>query len=275
MNMGASKSQPLKSKHILWLDTEGGVRDVPLWDVTIINENLVEATAHRFCSASLATKRGRSRLAKALPSAVFEDSRKSGSTCVLQYKIANGKWMIDSAANVSAELSTLLAGYLLPYKGSVLCAWNLKGHDRHVLARAVGQTTLDKFVLWDALPWFRSNYVLPKNTMASNKAGTPRGVFDVPVIGDAHDSFADAAHMREVVLRAASCLKNDGTMVCLTDYKRKTREEQFKCVQNEIDESVTAAEWHDVVHDAWVKGMIPETVYKPAGVPAKLVVGAV
>ena len=267
--MGAGSSrQALKSKHILWCDTEGGIRNVPLWDVSIINESRESVTAHRFCSVAQATKRGKKILAKALPIEPYMECRKDGGTCMVQYEMKEQKWEIKSCTIMTLPLQAVLKTYLQQYKGSVLTAWNLKGHDRHVLARAVGQDTIQPFVLWDSLPWFRSKYTLPKNTMASAKAGTPRGVFQVPVHGAAHDSLADAAHMRDVVCRAASCLKDDATPICLAAYKGMSRKEQFAAVRREVEIAVAADEWHDVVDKAWTDGMIPPAVYKAAGVAA-------
>ena len=262
--MGVSRSRDVcKLRHVIWCDTEGGVRGVKLWDITCIEETTNGVRAQRLCSPSNATKRGRAQLRNELPNAVYRDSVKSGSTCVVQY---NDKLDATEHSNVGAPLETLLASYLHSRAGSVLVAWNLRGHDKHVLKRAVGNDAVDKMVLWDALPWFRSKYSLPKNTMSSNKVGTPRAVFNVPTRGSAHSSFADAAHMRDVVLRAAYAIRADGGAgkIDIASYRAATRSEQYAAARAEIEETVALAEWHEVVDKAWSDGMVPASVYEVA-----------
>ena len=255
-------AEPQKSKHILWCDTEGGVRDKPLWDATFIDETDGSVVAHRFCSVAYAHKPGRQQLLKTLPADVYSDSLKNKSTCVLQYVVEDDKWTLATSANADMPLALAIGTFLHHYRGSVLCAWNLKGHDRHVLTRALGKTLVDDFVLWDTLQWFRSHYTLPKNTMSSSKAGTPRGLFDVATHGKAHDSFADAAHMRDVVMRAAACLTTEDTAnASLKKYKGKSRVELLEHVWTEVQLNVAAAEWHDVVDKAWANGVVPVAVY--------------
>ena len=157
----------------------------------------------RYCSVQSAPKRGRGRLRKVLPSAVYADLAKSGGACLARYELSGGEWLAREHVVLDSSLPTALAAYLLSIDGSVLAAWNMKGHDRHVLERAVGETVLSGLGLWDPLPWFRSHWGLPKNTLSSCKPGTPRAVFGVNTYGPAHDSMVDAAHMRDVVTRAA------------------------------------------------------------------------
>lgn len=261
MGLVASKSPPV-SRHIIWCDTEGGVRNVKLWDITCIDETAHGVSGYRFCSARDATKRGRSNLCKSLPPAVYQDSVKTGSTCAIRYhRTSCGKWEAEEYTNINIPLPRLLDSYLVSKKGSIVIAWNMRGHDKHVLRRAVGARTLENLTLWDALPWFRSRYQLPKNTMSSSKPGTPRSVFDVPDHGDAHSSLADAAHMRDTVLRAAYCHRLDG-LTDLTAYKRATREEQFDSVCAEVDESTAVEEWCSIADSAWSVGTIPGSIYK-------------
>jgi len=172
--------------------------------------------------------------------------------------LVDGTWKADTHVNVSAGLNPLLAAYLTDRKNSVLVAWNMRGHDKHVLWRAVGKEVIDRMLLFDALPWFRSRYKLPKNTMSSNKAGTPRAVFDVPDYGSAHASLADAAHMREVVLRAAYCWnesKND-----LSAHKSGTALKLFECACTEIENEVALLEWHKVADQPWMGATLPQSV---------------
>ena len=138
--------------------------------------------------------------------AVFKDTEKKNTTCIIDYTHDAGTWTADTHTVADANICSLVTSHLAQqHESSIVAAWNMKAHDRHVLQRAVGQKLLDTLTLWDPLPWFRSRYGLPKNTLSSNRPGTPRAVFDVKVHGHAHSSFADAAHMRDVVTRAAYC----------------------------------------------------------------------
>jgi len=202
-----------------------------------------------------ATKRGKAHLRKSLPLADYDN------TCALEYTLRDGTWEPQVHASVSLPLKDVLKAYLVRRSGSVLVAWNLRGHDKHVLTRAVGEQVMGQLVLWDALPWFRSKYSLPKNTMSSKKPGTPRAVFGVPDYGSAHSSLADAAHMRDVVLRAAYCADTDGK-IDLGAHLTVDRVEQLKSVHAEVELCTTDAEWNCVAGGAWTAGMIPKEIYQ-------------
>ena len=251
-----------KARHILWCDTEGGVRNVNLWDITFIEETPDSVRAQRFISVSDATKRGRSQLRSLLPAKLYNSVAKSGYACTVSYSCNNnGTWKPLEYACSGTFLPKLLIPYLDSKAGSVLVAWNMRGHDKHVLTRAVGRPVLDKLIMWDSLPWFRSKYGLPKNSMSSASAGTPRSVFKVPNHGTAHSSFADAAHMRDVVRRGAYCLCQ-GDQTNLDAYKFATRKEQFNSVCKEVEDELLAAEWCEVTDCAWAPGNMPESIYK-------------
>jgi len=202
--MGGTQSA---MQRIIWCDTEGGVKQVPLWDATFIEDDGTSVRATRYCSVNLAHKRGRGQLQKWLPKAVYEDNKKPGTTCIVEYEhdTDTKQWSIKTHTVAESNIQTLVTSFLSKQSSSIIAAWNMKAHDKHVLRRCVGAAVLNTLTLWDPLPWFRSRYSLPKNTLNSNRPGTPRAVFDVPVYGDAHSSFVDAAHMRDVVCRAAYC----------------------------------------------------------------------
>ena len=206
--MGAKKST---LRQVIWCDTEGGVKGVPLWDATFICDRGQSVVAKRFCAPAMATARGKAALRKTLSARVYDDgSRGKGTTCVTTHTLCkdSGSWATQEQAVVDSAIQTLIVDYLLQLDRSVLVAWNMHRHDKHVLTRAVGGAVISQHVLWDALPWFRSRFSLPKNTLSSSKPGTPRAVFEVPEYGKAHSSFADAAHMRDVVCRAAYCAEH-------------------------------------------------------------------
>ena len=249
--MGGTQST---MQRIIWCDTEGGVKSVPLWDATFIEDDGDELRGKRFCSVCLAHKKGKTQLYKALPKSVHDDSKKQNTTCIVDYKIDASSKAWEPVTYTVAEscIQTLVTAYLAQQTNSIIAAWNMKGHDRHVLQRCVGLKVLQTLTLWDPLPWFRSRYSLPKNTMSSNRPGTPRAVFRVPVHGSAHSSFADAAHMRDVVRRAAYCYtKADGD----TDaWKQATEFELHQAVRDEIDCNINKPE----VLSVWTK--IPSKV---------------
>jgi hypothetical protein len=172
--------------------------------------------------------------------------------------LVDGTWKAEKHINVSAGLNPLLAAYMTDRKNSVLAAWNMRGHDRHVLHRAVGEDVVSNMLLFDPLPWFRSRFKLPKNTMSSKKAGTPRAVFDVPDYGSAHASLADAAHMREVVLRAAYCWNHSNND--LGAHKAATALERFESACTEIESVVALSEWHEVADRPWGGATLPRSV---------------
>lgn len=247
---------------ILWCDTEGGIRGCPLWDVCFIDEDETSVRAYRFCVPADATKPGRRALAKELPFAVFLDSVKNKRVAKLEYNLNETTWDLQSSATLSSCIGDEISAFLKSKAEScVLTAWNLRGHDRHVLKRNVTAKVYDSLVMWDCLPWFRSNFVLPKNTLASNKPGTPRAVFHVPSYGSAHSALVDASHMREVVLRSTFCLGKSKIQEQLEEFKDMDRCDLFKRVYANIAEICEDSEWEKLKTKAWEKGHVPESVF--------------
>lgn len=194
-----------KQARIVWCDTEGGTRGVPLWDVTFVIEDEQKRSAITFCSPSSAHKNGRAKLRKSLPQAVFQDGCTKETTCVTYHDWDN-KWTVNKYVVVNRSISDMTKQYLQKlHKEDILVAWNMNGHDKHVLKRTVGSDIMNSVTLWDALPWFRSCYGIPKYTLSSCRKGTPRALFQVDNHGQVHTSFADTAHLRDVVVRAAYC----------------------------------------------------------------------
>ena len=237
------------SRRVIWCDTEGGVRSVPLWDVTFIDEG-VDSTARavRFFNVSVTTKQSRQKLRKSLPAAIFATAVKTGRvfssthTFTEDGTIQEGKYTM-----LTDDLPTAVKHHILDHKGSVLCAWNLKAHDKHVLTNAVGKETLSHMVLWDALPWFKTQYCLPKNTLANAKPGTPRSVFKIKEQGVSHTSLADACHLRELVLRAMYCMESKDTKAS----KDAKFDVMFQLAHKEIESLVNLDEWTPIQLNAW------------------------
>lgn len=257
----SSKCSEKLARRVIWCDTEGGVRNVPLWDVTFIEETVHGISGYRLSNVQQATKRGKATLKKELPKAVYQDAFKTGSIVVSTFTTmpdALDALELDTHATVDVPMNKMVASYLASRSGSVLVAWNMNGHDKHVLRRAAGEAVVDKVTLWDALPWFRSKYTLPKNTMSSSKAGTPRALFSVPTFGAAHSSLSDTVHMRQVVLRAAYCHEHDAEDTkCHSD---ASTSEQFAAACAQIEESNIVKEWAMVSTTAWIPGLVPDSV---------------
>lgn len=247
------------SKRVIWCDTEGGVRG--LWDVTFIDECVnSEVRAVRFFNVREANQTGRTRIRKHIPMNVYSTSVKHGCVYASEHVMgAEGKFGEGTYTKLKGTLSDTVSQYLADRKGCVLSAWNLKAHDAHVLTNVVGKEIMNGLVLWDALPWFRSKYTLPKNTLSSDKPGTPRNLFSVTRQGIVHTSLADAAHLREVILRAAYCLPSADT----TASRCVSQHDMFVKAQEEIEKQVDLQEWVPVAPTAW-QNTIPQSVYKPA-----------
>lgn len=237
------------ARRVIWCDTEGGVRGIPVWDITLIDEAPHEPPrALRLFSVKDAHKAGRSKLRKCMPISAYMSALKTGMVYGSEYVLCeDGTWSRDKCAPINGCLAAAVKAYLTPRKGCVLCAWNMRAHDKFVLRGLVGKECIDAMVLWDALPWFRSRYSLPKNSLSSDKPGTPRHVFTVQKQGEAHTSLADTAHLRELVLRAAFCLPSRNTKAHIG----ASRKDMFEAVQNEIEREVDDASWVPVSASAW------------------------
>lgn len=261
MGVKSSKCSKTLARRVVWCDTEGGVRNVPLWDVTFIEENVDGITGYRLSNVKHATKQGKLRLRKELPLQIYQTALKTGSTAITTFTVLSDSldtFQADTHATVNLPIHKMVVSYLASRSGSVLVAWNMNGHDKHVLRRAAGAEAVDKVTLWDALPWFRSKYTLPKNTMSSSKAGTPRAAFSVPTFGAAHSSLSDTVHLRQVVLRAAYChVHNAKNINCHNDASTSA---QFAAACAQIEESNAVKEWAMVSTTAWIPGLVPNSV---------------
>lgn len=256
-----SKGSEKTARRIIWCDTEGGVRNVALWDVTFIEETVHGIAGYRLSNVNQATKRGQAMLRKELSPEVYTNARKTGSTVVTTFSALPDSFAalkVDAHIAVDVPLQKLVASYFCSRADSIVVAWNMNGHDKHVLRRAAGNDIVDKVTLWDALPWFRAAYTLPKNTMASSKAGTPRALFSVPVFGPAHSSLSDAAHLRQVVLRASYCRNHDAEDI--SAYTNGSATELFAAACKQIEESNVVKEWALVSTTAWIPGLVPDSV---------------
>lgn len=247
---------PAVFKRVIWCDTEGGVRGVPVWDVTFMDECTGAAPrALRFFDVSAARKGGRQQLRKCIPAAVYTSALKTASVYMAAHEhAADGSWGQGTYTRLSTNMADTVREYLQGRKGCVVCAWNMRAHDKYVLRGLVGRKAIEDVVLWDALPWFRSKYTLPKNTLSSDKPGTPRNVFGVTSQGNAHTSLADAAHLREVVLRAAYCLESGDTKA----YKGVDRVSMLAAAMEQVDLEVDDDTWLPVSTCTW--DVVPDSV---------------
>ena len=250
------------AKRIIWCDTEGGVRGVPLWDVTFIDEAAgAPLCAIRMCCPRIAHKTGRAKLRNSMPLSVYCSAIKTGASILSTHaRMPDGSWGNAVYKVTSENMQKLVERYLTQRRGCVLSAWNMRAHDKHVLVREVGQDVMAGMVLWDALPWFRREYGLPKNTLSSNKPGTPRHTFSVKSMGPAHTSMADAFHLRDVVTRAAYCCSGPiENGVSTHSWKSASSDDMFLAAQAAIAEEIDEQQWIPVAPCAWT-GQVPGSI---------------
>ena len=200
--MGATNSRNVRK--IIWCDTEGGVRGVPVWDCAFVAECEEKVRAIRMCTAESISADKKRKIKNSMPLQVYSNMTKRHAQCVLTYKLNNDHWTLESWDVRDSSMSALISEYLSGLDGGVLAAWNMRCHDRHVLQSCVGEGVLSKFALSDPLIDFRKRIGLPKNTMSNAAAGTPRNLFCVShsYIGPAHNAMTDTLNMRLVCLRA-------------------------------------------------------------------------
>ena len=200
--MGATNSRNVRK--IIWCDTEGGVRGVPVWDCAFIAECEDKVHAVRMCTAEAISGDKKRKIRNSVPSKAYTNMTKRHAQCVLTYRLNNDHWALESWDVRDVSIPALVSEYLTGLDGGVLAAWNMRCHDRHVLQSCVGESILTKFALSDPLIDFRTRIGLPKNTMSNAASGTPRNLFCVSHsnMGPAHTSITDALNMRLVCLRA-------------------------------------------------------------------------
>lgn len=207
--MGSQQSSVRPPCKWIWLDFEGGLRGTSVWDASFVDESSNEGCACATRFISFANKRQRAQLRRSLPAKQF-DQLACGKAYELQYKQdESNNWQLQSLSlSQLKNVEECVRNFLQPVienKNSVLCAWNMNGSDKHVLKKLFD--CIDCHLV-DPLPWFRRHILLPKNTLASGKPGTPRHALKVPSasVGCAHTSLVDTLHMRCCVQRAVAII---------------------------------------------------------------------
>tara|TARA_B100000963_G_scaffold165435_2_gene143727 strand:- start:433 stop:1413 length:981 start_codon:yes stop_codon:yes gene_type:complete len=250
--MGASSSREVR--RILWLDTEGGIRGVPCWDIALVNETMQGLTMHRICCAKGVSKRIKGRLRNSLPHGASAEK-----TLVLDYKIVDNQWVATSYKNTDNTLSECLAQYLRPYVGATMCAWGMNTHDNRVVSELLPpDLSMSDFKLVDCMLLFRRSLKLPKNSLASDRAGTPRGLFNVgcpPGLGAVHTAHVDALNMRTLCHRAFHSVIQHGDMLPRPDQtynqpRTETFESVWYALKTETTEPLTLKVGNDCI--PWV-----------------------
>lgn len=207
----------VKAKDVwVWVDFEGGMnKEQPLWDAAFCFDSPGKPLdCVRIVHMSKA--RHRCAICKSLPrdqASVL----KMHQTYVMKY---NEKFDLKSLECEKGSMQKVVQRYL-PEEGSTVLAWNMMGHDKKVLQNLQSP----KYVLLDPLRAFRKQIGLPKNTLGSNKPGTPRNALNVPIMGPPHTAIADALHMREVTRRAALVLAQPGKMNFNMDFNAANDDE--------------------------------------------------
>ena len=206
--MGASASREVR--RILWLDTEGGIRGVPCWDISLVNETSQGIHMHRICCADGVSKRIQGRLRASVPVDL-----PNTHTLELRYALNGAMWELDSHQVTTRSVGEALEHYLSTFKPCIMAAWGMKSHDVRVLRSILPTGLLDTYTLVDPLVHFRKHLQLPKNSLAPSGPGTPRGVFDVKQstsLGGVHTSAVDTLNMRQLCHRAFHILVKRGEM---------------------------------------------------------------
>ena len=204
--MGAGVSG-VRNGRFVWLDLEGGLRGTRVWDVATIEEPASggPATATRFMS--YANARQRRQLKRSLPAEQYARLQ-PGKAHVGRYAQGDGgAWALQElelAEHTSVE--DCLREHLAPVAAdadSVLAAWNMRCSDKHVLQRVLGDMECH---LADPLPWFRRRIMLPTNSLATKKRGSPRHALEVEDadVGCCHTALVDTLHLRECTRRAVA-----------------------------------------------------------------------
>ena len=209
--MGASQSREVR--RLLWIDTEGGIRGGPLWDVCIINETRNGVSMQRYCSPFGVSKRSAGYLRHSLPKSQGQNLRSIDgfSQCLaVSYDCKDGEWSPRTCEVAECSVAQCTSNYLATIEDSAaIVAWGMHTHDRKVLKTHVDEEMLKKFMLLDALKTFKKRISLPKNSLGSCAPGTPRHLFNVKHEnnGHVHTAVVDVLNMRGLCVKAFTCLK--------------------------------------------------------------------
>jgi len=244
--MGATSSRNVRK--IIWCDTEGGVRGVPLWDCAFVIETESEIRGIRMCTISNISADKQRKIKNSVPQKAFPMMKAQKAQCVMTYKLEGDNWRLESWDMRQDSVSALVNDVLQAEDGGILAAWNMKCHDRHVLASCVEPAVIERFQISDPLIEFRKRIGLPKNSMATARSGTPRGVFAVShsYMGPAHTAMTDVLNMRLVCLRAFHNVRAaQGSKEALA--LRLSQPTSYKCVEVPRNELFSAS--YEIMHE--------------------------
>ena len=238
---------------------------MPVWDCAFVVETESEVRGVRMCTLNDISIDKQRKVRNSVPAKVFPLMKKKRAQCVMTFKLQCGSWQLESWDVREDSVPALITETLRAEDGGILAAWNMKCHDRHVLSSCVDSEVLDKFSISDPLIEFRKRIGLPKNSMASARAGTPRGVFSVShsYMGPTHTAITDVLNMRLVCLRAFHNVQAaQGSKEALV--VRLAQPTSSKCVEVPRDEMFNAA------YDIMVKNTLspPEDLWETV-VPSK------
>lgn len=238
---------------------------MPVWDCAFVIETESGVRGVRMCTLNDISLDKQRRIKNSVPAKVFPIMKKRRAQCVMTFKLQCGSWQMESWDVRDDSVSALITEELRAQDGGILAAWNMKCHDRHVLSSCVDSEVLNKFSVSDPLIEFRKRIGLPKNSMSSARAGTPRGVFSVShsYMGPAHTAMTDVLNMRLVCLRAFHNVKSaQGSKQALA--VRLAQPTSSKCVE------VPRPEMFDAAYDIMIKNTLSasEDSWEPV-VPSK------
>lgn len=246
---------------LVWLDVEGGLRGTHVWDFTAVVDSLNATTAsHATRFVSFSDKRQRAKLRASLPAEHFANMVINTPYEITYVETKPSQWSFKTFAPASCDtVEHGMREFMQQHSNTVALAWNMMASDRHVLER-VCRTCMPRKLL-DPLQWFRKRIVLPKNTLASDRVGTPRHALAVHSMfrahGPSHTSFVDTLYMRECVTRAVGVLQDADLTDSAADFHRAatvTRPSMAVILQHLMPKwsspPSTSASWRDWVLSA-------------------------
>ena len=195
--MGVRASLP-----ICWLDIEGGVRGVPVWDFAVVIEGAVPRAERLF---QFDTHKRAMKLKSSLPEGTVE-KMKPGETWHASYTLADGRWECNTPTKAKGSMKAEMQA-LVPKKCTA-AAWNMFGHDAKILREHIDTSSMH---LFDPLRYFKKHVNMPSNTLSSNRPGTPRHAMkagDYSYLGKAHSALVDTLHMRDVTQKIMYAVHN-------------------------------------------------------------------
>ena len=229
--MGVRASTPL-----CWIDIEGGMRGIPVWDFAIVHELPPPASLTATRIINFQKPNQAKRVKNSVPSDVYEAMAPNETWKLTYSHSADNGWEVagSSKAPKGANVATMVQAEIPA--NCVVAAWNMMAHDAKILKSMLGDEAMKTVTPVDPLRFFKKHINLPSNTLGSAKPGTPRNVMKAGTytgLGGAHTALVDTLHMRDVTQKAAlavhRALKTD-SQIDIDDVHDKEASEYFEAL---------------------------------------------